>query len=160
MVNTNNVSEGEEAWYADSGASEHMSYCKKLFRNFVHFSEENYKVRIGDGTRIDVKGRGYIDVKVTYTNGTSKIYTIANVLFVPKLNRNLLSVRKTTEKGIKVTFKEGGDRVIFEKNNKLILDGVRCENLYKLQVTSINTSETNVVTSDTLKLWHERCSGM
>lgn len=156
MVNSDNVSEGETTWYADSGATEHMSFCKSLFKNFVQYSEDKYSVRIGDGTRIDVRGYGDIDVKVNYSNGTSKTYTVTNVLYVPKLRKNLLSIMKTTERGIKVTFTEGGDRVIFEKNNRFILDGVRCNNLYRLKVTSVNTSESHVVTSDSLKLWHER----
>lgn len=157
LVNSTTVNASrEEVWYADSVATEHMSFCKKLFKNFKQYDENTYTVKVCNGTQIDVRGRGDVDISVMYANGTSKVFTITNVLFVPELSKNLLSIMKTTERGVEVTFKEGGQRVIFKKDNKLIMDGVKCDNLYKLEIRPISVSESHVVISDSVKLWHER----
>lgn len=155
MVDSNNGSEAEDTWYADSGATEHMSFCRHWFKNFKQYSENTYTVRVGDGTHINARGRD-IDVKMNYADGTTAVYTMTNVLYVPKLRKNLLSIIKTTDRGIKVAFLEGGNRVLFEKNQQLVVDGVRSDNLYRLNIKPLHAAEAQLVTSNSLKLWHER----
>lgn len=103
-----------DGWFADSGAIEHMSFDKKLFKNFISYSENTYKVRVGGGNLINTRGRGDIDIVTKATNG-NKIYTMSDVLFVPKIEKNLISIAKSTKKGIRVIFEESGKRVLLKR---------------------------------------------
>lgn len=112
-------------------------------------------MRVGDGSLIDVRGRGNINVLVKRVDGSVQTHTIADVLYVPKIEKNLISICKSTKKRFKVTFEEGGNRVIFEKNGNLILDGVKCNNLYKLNLHPVQV-EANMAAQDSMQIWHER----
>jgi len=58
------------------------------------------KVRIGNGDYIEVKGIG--DIAIDADSGTKIIY---DVLYVPEIDQNLLSVGQLLEKGYVVMFK-------------------------------------------------------
>ncbi|KAL4318060.1 hypothetical protein GQ457_18G019390 [Hibiscus cannabinus] len=91
--------ESNESWLIDSGCTNHMTHDKELFRELkpTHIT----KVRIGNGEYISVKGKG--TVAVTSCSGTKLIH---DVLFVPEIQQNLLSVGQLIEKGFKVVFKD------------------------------------------------------
>lgn len=48
----------ENVWYLDNGASNHMSGNQKFFYKLDE--EVIWKVRFGDDSRIDIKGKGSI----------------------------------------------------------------------------------------------------
>ena len=56
-------------------------------------------LRVGDGKHIAIKGKGTIAIPTCH--GTK---LIIDVLYVPKIDQNLLSVGKMVEKGYKVLF--------------------------------------------------------
>lgn len=144
----------QDSWYADSGATEHMCSRKECFKNYEAYPERSYTVRVGDGALIDAKGRGDVEV---YTNNSEKvIHTLKNVLHVPDIQKNLLSISRSTQKGMKVTFEEGGNSVVFMKDNKITLTGVKHSNLYKLNLRPVKVAEANVAISDSIRVWHER----
>ena len=68
-------------------------------------------VRIGNGAYISVKGKETIVIE-SY-RGTK---LISDVLFVPEIDQNLLSVRQLTRKGFKVIF-ENEQCLIKDANN-------------------------------------------
>lgn len=102
-----------ESWLIDSGCTNHMTYDKSLFKDFVPTSES--KVRIGNGVYIAAKGRGTI--AITTISGTK---TISDVLYVPDIDQNLLSVGQLIEKGLKVSF-ESGHCLVFDATGQEIL---------------------------------------
>ena len=59
------------------------------------------KVKIGNGELLQVKGKDTIAIK---TQTSTKL--ISDVLFVPKLSPNLLSVGQVIEKGYSLMFKD------------------------------------------------------
>ncbi|KAG6469463.1 hypothetical protein ZIOFF_074180 [Zingiber officinale] len=88
------------SWLVDSGCTHHMSYDEK---SFVNLDRSFYaKVKIGNGDYIDVEGRG--DVVVDGLKGRK---LISDVLYVPKIDQNLLSVGQLVQKGYKVMLEEG-----------------------------------------------------
>lgn len=135
-------------WFADSGATEHMSFQRKWFTNFVEFPSNTYSVRVGEGTRVDAKGRDDIQVISSGTDINHQVYTIKDVLYVPKIEKNLVSVSQTTKKGIKVLFEENGDQVVFQKDNKLMITGTRFKKLYKLNIKALTSAEANTTTGE------------
>ena len=89
-----NVAGANDLWIADSGASVHMCHEKKLFNNFVETTSSS--VEIGDGTALPAKGEGDVLLKMILPNNKIQKVTLKNVLYVPDLNHNLLSVSQCT----------------------------------------------------------------
>ena len=88
-------------WYPDTGASSHMTRKKSFF----HQIEKNQKgkVKFGDGSTIVYEGKG--NVYVTFK--TSEIMIILNVLYLPDLKTNILSLRKLDDQGCKTILRNG-----------------------------------------------------
>lgn len=75
-------------WIFDSGASDHMCNTIKLFTNIRDIASKNHKIIIPDGTTLNVMKIG--DISLT------KDLFLKNVLFVPEIQFNLISVSKLT----------------------------------------------------------------
>ena len=74
-----------------------MTYDKTLFKDLKPTNVS--KVRIGNGGYIPVKGKGTVAIS-TYS-GTK---LISDVLYVPNIDQNFLSVGQLIKKGFKVSF--------------------------------------------------------
>nr|KYP63299.1 Retrovirus-related Pol polyprotein from transposon TNT 1-94 [Cajanus cajan] len=85
-------------WLIDSGFTNHMIYSNTLFKDLK--PTKVTKVRIGNGDYISMNGKGTIAISIS--SGTK---TILEVLHVPDIDKNLLSVGQLIEKGFKVSFK-------------------------------------------------------
>jgi len=86
-------------WLIDSGCTNHMTNDENLFKQLDKCSVS--KVRIGNGEYIPVKGKGTVAIE-----GNSGIKLISDVLFVPEIDQNLLSVGQLLEKGYSFVFKD------------------------------------------------------
>lgn len=80
-------------WYLDNGASNHMTGNQNYFQSINE--KITGKVRFGDDSRIDIKGKGSIMFH-TKTGG-KKI--ISDVYFIPDLRSNIISLGQCTESG-------------------------------------------------------------
>jgi hypothetical protein len=100
-------------WLIDSGCTNHMTYDRDLFKELNKTSISN--VRIGNGEQIAVEGIGTISIKTH-----AGMQQISNVLYVPEINQNLLSVAQLLEKNYKVIF-EHKSCVIKDQNNKEVI---------------------------------------
>ena len=67
-----------------------MSNNRNLFHNFSKVSKS--KVKVGDGTPLEVEGSGDIVFKNILPNKKVLKCTLKNVLYVPNLVQNLISV--------------------------------------------------------------------
>ena len=77
--------EKSQSWIVDSRASNHMTGDKSIFHRLLACGNSPH-VRIADGTLSKVMGIGTVIA--------SKNLTLHSVLYLPKLNCNLLSVSK------------------------------------------------------------------
>lgn len=132
------------SWILDSGASEHMCHERSSFSNFSDTSAQR-KVRIGDGSMLDVLGTGTISVQAW--NGQMWIdTTINNVLFVPNLKVNLFSAAKCMDKGFHMNSDKNYYHIL-DKDNKIKAIAKRSGKLYTLifrndsQVESCNIAD-------------------
>jgi len=85
----------------DSGASGHMSSDLGLFRNFRRIQDE---ASVADGIKVKVEVVGDVTLEMSKSCG-GYIVTLTNVLYVPSLEDNLISLRTLEEKG--TSFREG-----------------------------------------------------
>ncbi|XP_020263298.1 uncharacterized protein LOC109839281 [Asparagus officinalis] len=93
------VGEGQ-IWLIDSGCTNHMTSDKKLFRNLDKSIKS--RVRIRNGEYLAVEGRGTMAMK-----SCPGIKLIFDVMYIPEIDQNLLSVGQLVGNGFKVTFEEG-----------------------------------------------------
>lgn len=77
---------------------------------------------------MEVVGKGQVEIELSKDCGGTAI-ELQDVLYVPSLDGNLLSVGKIEEHGLSVTFSNGTAKVI-EANGDLILASKRDGKLY------------------------------
>lgn len=94
-------------WVVDSGASKHLTNTKNMLLS-----------RKKDNTEIIVAKNGETIKSECIGNIETKTCNLTNVLYVPELTKNLMSVNIITEKGGEVTFTK--DKVIIKKEDTII----------------------------------------
>ncbi|CAA7037482.1 unnamed protein product [Microthlaspi erraticum] len=106
-------SDGDNVWYLDNGASNHMTGNRNYFKEIDE--SMTGKVRFGDDSRLDIKGKGSI---LFYSkNGEKKM--LADVYFIPELKSNITSLGQATESGCDVKMK-GDYLTLHDKDGNLI----------------------------------------
>ncbi|XP_022752309.1 uncharacterized protein LOC111301067 [Durio zibethinus] len=87
------------AWFIDSGCTYHMASDINMFKELDKTCTS--KVRIGNGDFIEVKKKRVVTVETP--TGTK---LISDVLFVPKIDQNQLSVGQLLENNYSLVFKD------------------------------------------------------
>ena len=122
------LSSNHNTWIIDSGASRHIIGFKDKFETFSNYESE--KVTIGDNSSHPIKGIGTCSIQLN----SEITLQLKNVLYVPGIKRNLVSIFGLVDQGYIIAFQ--GDRVLsWTKNSsikKAISIGVRDGTLYKL----------------------------
>lgn len=143
----------QHVWYLDSGCSSHMTGDRSLFIDFdQNFSSE---VKLGDGKLHRSKGKGSIAVQTK--GGNKKI--INDVLYVPNLTSNLLSVGQLLQRGYSVFF-EDEKCIIFDRRSNCTIAIISMSS-NKVFPLSLSLEEKVAYTSenfDQSQLWHLRYS--
>ena len=120
---------GSNIWYIYSGASSHMIGHKRFFRDLQEGGTWIH-VELGDDVRYQAQGVGV----VSFERESGKPLSFADVLYVPGLTKNLISVSTLEDKGYQVKFRD--NRVyIRSKGSDRSLDrviGRRSGKVYKL----------------------------
>ena len=146
-----------ESWIMDSGASSHMSNSEKWFSEIAKL-EKPTMVTTANGQEVRAEGKGIVVLVVTDNNNKEFRMKLENVLYIPGLETNLVSVKSITTHGHKVQFDEHGGSVdILGKGEKSLPFKLKSK-LYHLEVGQKNDGETtNVVTvGQNIQTWHER----
>lgn len=120
-----------------------------LFRDYQEFESESY-VTVADKNHVKVVGKGNINVKVLVADKMFDI-CIYDVLYVPGICTNLLSVSQMVSKNNVVEFKENMCR-IYNSNNILVATGTLIDKMYELNTV---VSHQSCVAIDK-HIWHRR----
>ena len=142
-------------WIVDSGATQHMTPNRQAFDTYETISSRN--VFLGDNGMVEALGKGSILVE-SQVKGKVKKIRVYDVLHVPKLHANLLSVSKLVSRGLKVHFNKTGCIVWTQEGEMLAMASLE-DNLYQMQLKKVNGAEVNTLahTSDhNMELWHKR----
>jgi len=120
-----------DAWYIDSAATSHMTHDKSFFKQLD--TNAQGQVTVAGGGRLRVKGRGHGELVCIDNNGMPNSADVQDVLFVPDLDTNLLSVKRLIRKGLKVTFDQSGCKIIRNDGSvAATASATHAEDLYKL----------------------------
>jgi hypothetical protein len=98
---SSSVFTGPKTWLVDSGASKHMTGYKEILSDFEtkYFAEQ---VELGDEKCYKIEGVGSISFRL---ESGARLH-VDEVLYVPGLKKNLLSVATLEDKGYWVIFKD------------------------------------------------------
>ena len=153
VLNTDMIKDND-GWFLDSGASNHMTFRREWFSEFEELSK-TVPVRLGDSSIVMGIGKGKINV-ITYTKTGEKNCYLDDVLFVPELTMNLLSLSATLDKGYDIHSNK--DEVIISKNSDEFVIGKRCNRLFKLLmiVEGKNSECANIANVSEYELWHKK----
>nr|GEU51461.1 zinc finger, CCHC-type [Tanacetum cinerariifolium] len=140
----------DSLWYLDNGASNHMTGVREYFKELNE--KVSGKVRLGDGSYIEIKGKGSILIECD----DEKQRIISHVYYIPDLKINLLSLGQFTEIGCKVVMKDDELR-LYDMDNKIFMKVTRQRNhLYKVNLR-IGTHVCLLANlKDDTWLWHAR----
>jgi hypothetical protein len=87
------------AWFLDNGASHHMTKAHEIFS--ILMERDSYlHVQLGDDSKYVVKGEGTI----TFHLESGGSLDAQDVLYVPGLKKNFLSVSSMEDMGFSITF--------------------------------------------------------
>lgn len=156
-LNVKSVEKSEDnelKFFIDSGCTDHMVNDKQYFSDILML-DNPIKIAVAkDKDFLMAVGIGNIKVLSKVGNKQIKC-TIKNVFYVPKLRKNLLSVKKLEMSKIKVIF-EYGEVKLQDENNRLLGVGFR-KNLYEISFQLLSSKCLNVESNeDDFKRWHRR----
>ena len=156
MSATNHDSSTCDVWYVNSRASNHMTHHKIWF-NELHAPEKPGYVKTGDDTLHPIEHVG----KVPLSMHDGKTKHMADVLHVPTITKNLVSVGQMVDQGLQVKFNKHGCFVEdFQSGCRLVTKGKRIGRMFTLDVNmpiknaTLFTSK-NAVISD-MDIWHKQ----
>jgi hypothetical protein len=135
FIANNSKDASNKIWLIDSGATNHIACSKEMFEKIEPYHST---IKLGDGRPLAVKGIGEIKVKIISNNKELEIL-ISEVLYVPEMNTNLLSISRLDKKGYRITFEN--QKCLIRLNDKHIAEGIICKhnkNLYQLKTISNN----------------------
>ncbi|KAI0499987.1 hypothetical protein KFK09_018195 [Dendrobium nobile] len=140
-------------WIVDSGASNHLTPDLNNLQYPAKYNDQD-SVSIANGSQILVahSGQGLLPLPDT----PRKLY-LRNILHVPSLSHNLLSVSKLTNDNlVSVSFDSNGFKIKDCKDHRLLLHGHLRDGLYQLcRPASFKSTALHVQTSKE-KIWHAR----
>jgi hypothetical protein len=142
-----------DTWYIDSGASRHMKIVREYLTNLTQCGDA--EVVLGDDHEVKVAGCG----TVSFRRESLPLMILTEVLYVPGLKKNLVSVYTIEEKGYEVLFHDG-QVLLFPRGSRITsakVIGTRHVRLYKFlfqQVRALINSTNN--NNDLCEIWHRR----
>ena len=126
MASSSNTNVEHESWLIDSGASFHFTPHREWFCEYEKYNGSD--VFLGDDRKARIFGRGKFKLKLQ----GGRIRTLPGVLHIPALARNLISVSKMDDAGVKTVFEKDACKMV--RGALVLMRGVRTGTLYNYKV--------------------------
>ena len=111
----------------DSGASRYITGFKKALSDMVE-KDTNLEIILGDNATYQVKGTGTVTLHLSQ----GQVLRLQDVLYVPDLKKNLVSVSAMENKGFNVAFVDGKVRIWKKSFKEAITIRFRVDTLYQV----------------------------
>jgi hypothetical protein len=142
-----------DTWYIDSGASRHMTSVREHLTDLTQCGDT--EVVLGDDREVKVAGCG----TVSFRRESLPPMILTEVLYVPGLKKNLVSVSTIEEKGYEVLFRDG-QVLLFPIGSSITsakVIGTRHVRLYEFLFQPVRALIHSTSSSDDLcEIWHRR----
>ena len=154
MIFECNMAGNPKEWWIDTGEIRHICANRSMFSSYTTVGGDE-KLYMGNSSTSKVEGVGKIALKMTF----GKIVTLINVLHVPDVRQNLVSVSLLSKNGFKLVFVS--DKFVLSKNEMYVGKGYLSDGLFELNVmTVITKDDLNKVASsyvlESSNIWHAR----
>jgi hypothetical protein len=138
LVSCLSSTDSSSAWFVDSGDSRYMMRTHELFTSWSKM-DSNMHVELGTHVRCGVEEVGTIRFQLE----SRGFLEVADVLYVPEIRRNLLSISALEYKGYVVLFQNGQ---VFMQSERASADttvniGVKEGRVYRLQGKPVGRSK-------------------
>ena len=118
-----------EAWLINSGASFHFTPHREWFCEYDKY--DGGDVLLGDDRKAKIVGHKKLKLKLQ----GGRVRTLLGVLHIPALAKNLISVSKLDDAGVKTVFEKDTSKMV--RGALVLMWGVRIGTLYKLQGSTV-----------------------
>jgi hypothetical protein len=155
LTTTTHTTSFNNCWIVDSGATSHMTAQVSTLTSKQNISP--IPIRLGNDHVVNATAAGTVKLRMLDDSKQTCDISIADVLLVPDISKNLLSVHSICKKGASVTFTS--DTVqINTSDGHTIAKGHVQDGLYVLPSTTNFTNHCNLATTkdDLITLWHRR----
>jgi hypothetical protein len=128
-----------------TGVREHLTYLTQIGDLEVVLGDDRVVKAVGSGT-------------ISFQRESQPPMLLRDVLYVPSLKKNLISVSTIEERGYEVLFHDG-QVLLFPKGSSITLArviGTRDEKMYKLKFQPTSALYHTTSSSDLCELWHRR----
>ena len=147
-------------WYADSGATHHMTDQRHFFTTFKPVKPGTWHVYGIGSIKMEVHGIGNIEIH-SYVKGEKNVGVLNDALFVPGIGANLFCLGTAMDRKLKADFE--GDVAIFKdkKTDTAVMEGQKIgKSLYHMKFIAVNADQEVVANSAqstfSLTRWHRR----
>nr|GEU32732.1 zinc finger, CCHC-type [Tanacetum cinerariifolium] len=141
------------AWWIDSGATTHVCKDRCWFKTYEPVENE-YVLYMGDDHYAPVQGKGSVALEFSY----EKTITLFNVLYVPKLRKNLVFGLVLNKCGYKQVYES--DKYILSKSGVFVGFGYYNNGMFMLNLNKVLDDSSSVYMSSSTvvntSLWHAR----
>ena len=131
VISQANMVTNSKNWVVDSGATRHICANRDIFTSYSLVGNDEKVVYLGDSHTAQVLGKGKIMLKLT----SGKTLPLSNVLHVPNIKANLVSIALLRKVGVKVSFES--DRIVMTKNNIFVGKGFCNQGLFVLNISKV-----------------------
>lgn len=138
----------QNEWFVDSGATNHMTPHAALLKQIK--KSDISKINVANNEMLQVEGTGIAEIE----HGGHTI-EVKNVLLVPNLTGNLLSVSEMVKNKNTVIFDNQGCTV-FDADNEIVAKAKENNGIYAIQNKSASCFLTNDNTKCEIVKWHRR----
>ena len=144
------TSNSKDVWFVDSGASHHMTSHEEWFRDLRTPDRPGF-IETGDDTTHPIRHIGNVPF-----GKEGEQTCIKNVLHVPTITKNLVSVGQIVEQGMQVRFNKEG--CFIEKDGRLIAKSRKDGHMFILDSNEVKSAmfAKGLKTETSIELWHKR----
>eukprot|EP00253_Pinus_taeda_P022478 PITA_22478 len=143
----------------DPGASFHFTPYREWFCEYEKY--DGGDVFLGDDRKAIIIGRGKVKLKLQ----GGKVRKVLGVLHIPALARNMISVSKLDDVGVKTVLEKDTCKMV--QGEMVLMRGFQIGTLYKLQGSTVidgrnssmvpeSGSKNLVASGEKTMLWHQR----
>ncbi|GFR04625.1 retrovirus-related Pol polyprotein from transposon TNT 1-94 [Trichonephila clavata] len=150
-----NIVDESADWVFDTAASHHFCRNRDYFDEFYPTTNEEMSVAI-EGVNTPIEGRGSVSLKFG-----SMTIILTNVIYSPKLRRNLISGPQLDKKGISFCNCRGRGEVEIAEDGKVLFSAYLKNSVYHLYPKVLGprkriTFEASALMDKKLEFWHKR----
>lgn len=140
-------------WYVDSGASMHMTRRSDWLYEIK--TPPIQSIKVANNSAVTVQKMGNLDLNLCCDDGKVNPVQVRDILFIPELSTNLLSVSQLAKNGCRVNFHSTGCN-IYNKEKHLVATASLINNMYKLNTIGGDAYISAADSTESLDIWHRR----